>query len=93
MSEANKGKNNPMFGKTGKTLSEEMKARISATQGTAVKVMDIETNETITYSSINRAAEALGISQQRLSYQFKKNPLSSFVLKGRYQIEKVIKDL
>lgn len=59
-------------------------------RGISVKVLDIDTNETKTYSSINKAAEALDVSQQRLSYHFQKT--NSFILKGRYQIEKVRND-
>jgi hypothetical protein len=73
--------------KKGKTLSEETKAKISTAQGTAITVMDKETAIISTYTSINRAAKVYGVTQQALSYHFKKT--NSFVLKGRYLFEKV----
>lgn len=101
MSEAKKGENHPLFGKTcseetkskisearkGQKILEETKAKMSAKKGTLVKVLDFETNETITYSSINKAAKALGVSQQRLSYHFQET--NSFILKDRYQLDKL----
>jgi group I intron endonuclease len=100
ISEALKGENHPLFGKThskkskaqmseahkGKNHSVETKAKISAKKGTSVKVLDFDTNETITYCSIPKAAEALGVRRQALSYHFKKT--NSFIFKARYQIEK-----
>ena len=76
MSEAHKGKN----------LSEETKAKISAAQGTAIKVLDLKTNEKKTYTSMSNAAKALGITKQTLSKHLKTT--NSFVLKGCYLIEK-----
>jgi hypothetical protein len=72
----------------GKIYSEETKIKISEAQGTAIKVMDLETNIYYSYGSIRKAAKALGIAQSALSNHLKKNPLTSFVLKGRYQIER-----
>jgi DNA-binding transcriptional ArsR family regulator len=72
----------------GKIYSEETKIKISEAQGTAIKVLDLETNLSSNYASIRKAAKALGVAQSALSNHLKKNPLSSFVLKGRYQIEK-----
>jgi len=101
MSEINLGKNNPRFGKThteetkallraarlGKVLSESAKTKMSVDKGTAIKVFDKEMNVTSTFSSITRAAEGLGVTRQALLYHFKKS--SSFLFKGRYQIEKI----
>lgn len=97
MSEAKKGKNHPFLGKThseesrakmsacARSRSEETKGKMSAALGTPIKVMDIETNETKTYSSIRKAAEALGVTHNALSYHFKNT--SCFCFKGRYQIK------
>lgn len=101
MSEINLGKNNPRFGKThteetkalmraaqlGKVLSESAKTKMSVDRGTAIKGFDLETNETSIFSSMKKAAEALGVTQPALSQRFKK--ASSFLFKGRYQIEKI----
>lgn len=76
--------------KKGKTLSEEIKAKMSVAKGTVVEVLNKDNNEKQTYSSISKAAEALGVSQQRLCYHFKKT--NSFILKSCYQIEKVNKN-
>ncbi|KAG0122701.1 hypothetical protein HOY82DRAFT_272960 [Tuber indicum] len=70
----------------GKTPSSETKAKISEKLGHAVEVLDLVTNETITFTSINKAAQACGVTHQALSKRFKTT--NSFVLKGRYQIKK-----
>ena len=49
------GKKNPMFGKP-KTIGTGKLAQ-------AIKVFDIEMNETTNYNSINEAAQALNIRQ------------------------------
>jgi len=87
ISEAQQGENNSFFGQT---HSYETKAKISEALGTAIKVLDKETNATSTYASIRKAAEALGVTQRTLCYHFKKT--NSFIFKGRYRIEKVIND-
>jgi group I intron endonuclease len=74
------GKNNPMFGKP---HSEETKAKISATQGTAVQVFDKETNETTTFSSIRQAAKELSTSDTTIRNYIKNQKH----YKGRYQFE------
>lgn len=102
ISEAAMGINNPNYGKThseetkalisvarlGKSqLSDSTKANMSEKTGTARRVLDIKTNEISEYTSITKAAEAIGVTQPSLSFRFKiKN---SFVVKKRYQIEKV----
>jgi group I intron endonuclease len=87
LSEIKKGENNPLFGKT---HSEETKNKMSEALGTAIKVLDLETNETSTFSSITKAAKSIGVDHGLLTYRFKKiNKTSCFVFKGRYQIEKL----
>jgi len=101
MSEAQKGKtlteeskkkiSVAMFGNKkflGKTHSEVSKAKISEARGTTVKVLDLNTNETSIFSSMNKAAKALGVTQPALSKRFV-GTTDSFVLKGRYQITKI----
>lgn len=104
ISHLSKGINNPNFGKTqsketkalisaarlGKSfISELAKAKMSENNGTAIRVLNITTNETYIYPSIKKAAEAIGISQPALSLRFKTK--SSFIVKKLYQVEKVKK--
>jgi group I intron endonuclease len=84
MSEVKKGEKNPSFGKN---HLEETKAKLSAANGTAIKVFDKETNVTSYYTSMRKAAEAVGVGNSTLSYQFKKS--SCICLKGRHLIEKI----
>jgi len=87
MSAAKKGKNNPLFGKT---HSEKTKNKMSEALGTAVQVLDLETNETSTFSSITKAAKSIGVDHGLLTYRLKKlKETSCFVFKGRYKIEKL----
>lgn len=67
MSIVKKGKNNPSFGKN---HSEDTKVKMSAANGTAVKVFDKETNVTSYYTSLIKAADAVGVGNATLSYQF-----------------------
>ncbi|KAF3079962.1 hypothetical protein TWF569_002834 [Orbilia oligospora] len=46
----------------GKLHSENTKKKMSEVLGSKVEVFNIETNETIIYSSIRKTAEALGCS-------------------------------
>lgn len=100
---ATKGINNPNFGKThseetkalislarlGKSiLSESMKANMSEESGTALRVIDLKTNEISEYTSITKAAKAIGITQPQLSRRVK-NTQGSFMVKKPYQVEKV----
>jgi hypothetical protein len=101
---ANKGISNPNFGKThsketkalislarlGKSLlSDSIKAKMSAENGTALRVIDLETNETSVYSSITKAAQAMGVTQPTLSRRVK-NTQGPFIFKKRFQVEKII---
>jgi group I intron endonuclease len=88
MSEVKKGENNPIFGKN---RLEETKAKLSVANGTSIKVFDKETNIISYYPSMRKAAEALGVGNATLSYQFNKNISSCawICLKGRYLIEKI----
>ena len=100
---ATKGINNPNFGKThceetkalislarlGKSiLSESMKAKMSEQSGTALRVIDLKTNEISVYISITKAAKAIGMAQPPLSRRVN-NTQGSFMVKKRYQVEKV----
>jgi group I intron endonuclease len=100
---ATKGINNPNFGKThseetkalislarlGKSLlSESMKEKMSEERGTALRVIDLITNETSVYTSITKAAKAMGVTQPPLSRRVK-NTQGSFIVKKRYQVEKI----
>lgn len=76
--------------------SEETRAKLRVIQstrlkhpvpGTAIKVLDLETNETSIFSTMKKAAETLGVTSPALSKRFKTT--NSFVLRGRYQIEKI----
>lgn len=103
LSLASKGMNNPNYGKThtaetkasislarlGKSfLSESMKEKLSADSGTKVKVLDLITKEISVYSSITRAAKAMGVTQPPLSKRLKETE-GSIIVKKRFQVEKV----
>ena len=105
LSLVNKGINNPNFGKThsketkalislarlGKNfISESARYKMSKGTGTALRVLDLNTNETSIYTSITRAAEAMGVTQPGLSVRVK-NTQGSFIVKKRYQVERVEK--
>ena len=104
LSLASKGMNNPNFGKThceetksliclailGKSfLLESVKDKMSEDTGTALRVLDLKTNETSVYTSITRAAKAMGVTQPPLSRRVK-NTQGSFIVKKRYQVERVV---
>ena len=101
---ANKGISNPNFGKThsketkalislarlGKNfLSELARDKMSKDTGTALRVLDLKTNKVSIYTSITRAAEAMGITQPSLGKRVKKTQ-GFFIVKKRYQVEKVV---
>jgi group I intron endonuclease len=103
---ANKGINNPSFGKIpsketkalislarlGKSfISDSIKTKMSEESGTALRILDLETNETSEFSSITRAAKAMGVTQPPLSRRVK-NTEGPFIVKKRYQVERVEQD-
>lgn len=103
LSLANKGVNNPNFGKThseetkalirlarlGKSfLSESMKNKMSIDSGIAVKVLDLISNETSIYTSVTRAAEAMGVTRPPLTRRLKETQ-GPIIVKKRFQVEKV----
>jgi group I intron endonuclease len=103
LSLASKGINNPNFGRKhsaetkalislarlGKSiLSESIKNKMSVDSGTAVRVLDLNTNEISVYTSITRAAEGMGVTQPSLSKRLKETQ-GSITVKKRFQVEKV----
>ena len=103
LSLANKGMNNPNLGKThsaetkasislarlGKSfLSESMKDKMSTDRGTALRVLDLNTNEVTIYTSITRAAKAMGATHPSISKRLKETE-GSIIVKKRFQVEKV----
>jgi len=80
ISAANKGENHHMFGKTPPADIVKNLA------GVAIEVLDLETNETTIYSSMKKAAKAIGVSSPVISGRIRK--MDCFVIKGRYQIKK-----
>lgn len=100
---ASKGMANHNFGKThsketkalislarlGKSfLSDSIKAKMSEESGTALRITDLNTNETSEFSSITKAAKAMNVTQPPLSRRVK-NTQGSFIVKKRYLVEKV----
>lgn len=103
LSLANKGVNNPNFGKKhsaetkalislarlGKSfISKSIKDKMSIDRGTAIRVLDLNTNEVSVYTSITRAAEYMGVTQPLLSKRLKETQ-GSIIVKKRFQVEKV----
>ena len=78
------GDQHPRFGK--KHL-DESRLKISKSNGTAIEVLDLQTEERSNYLSMIKAAEALGCSAAALSKGLKKS--NPFVLKERFQIKKI----
>ena|SRR5882762_3832357 len=74
--------------KIGKTLSEETKAKISASQPNShkIQVLDLSKNITLSYASIREAGRALKINQKCISQYFTKNQKKPY--KGRYVFKK-----
>jgi group I intron endonuclease len=103
LSLANIGINNPNYGKThsketkakislarlGKNfISESTRAKMSEYTGTALRVLDLKTNDISLYTSITRAAKAMGVTRPSLGKRLK-NTQGPFLVKNRYQIEKM----
>jgi len=72
----------------GRIQSEETRSKISEILGTAIKVLDLETNETFIFPSMNKAAKKAGVTHVALSKRFN-GTSDSFIVGGRYQIERV----
>jgi group I intron endonuclease len=51
----------------GRVQSEETRNKISEIRGTAIKVLDLETNETSIFPSMNKAAKKVGVTHVALS--------------------------
>lgn len=61
---------------------------MSADSGTPVRVLDLNTNEISVYTSITRAAKAMGVTQPPFSKRLKETQ-GSIIVKKRFQVEKV----
>jgi group I intron endonuclease len=95
MSDANKGKNHPNYGKT---ISEETRKKISDTikakprpEGSGrpsqlIEVFDLEEKTSTSYNSISEAARVLDINQVRIFMYFARNQQKPY--KGRYIFKK-----
>ena len=81
MSVSNKGKNNPMFGKT---HNEETISKNTASQPNSIKieVLDLEINTKTTYPSIREAAKALNINHRTITNYFTNKQQKPY--RGRY---------
>jgi hypothetical protein len=73
LSAMNKGKNNPMFGKTNCG---------SHPNSLKIEVTDLELDTKTTYNSMGEAAKALNINICRISDYFNRNQIKPY--KGRY---------
>jgi group I intron endonuclease len=81
------GENNPMYGVP---VSEETRAKILEKQKhkcQRIEVLDLYSNETISYYSIREASRVLGIRQNSISMYFIQNQKSPY--KGRYIFKKI----
>lgn len=72
-------------------LSESVKDRMSADRGTAVKVLDLNTNEVTVYTSMTRAAEAMGVTRPSISKRLKEAQ-GPIIVKKRFKVERVNED-
>jgi hypothetical protein len=63
---------------------------MSESTGTALRVLDLKTNETSIYTSLTRAAEAMGVTRPPLGRRVN-NTQGPFLVKKRYQVERVVK--
>jgi hypothetical protein len=76
----------PARRKVGLVNLAKARAAGAAARSQAIRVIEISKNIISNYPSISQAAEALSVTRQALSKRFKTT--NSFVLKGRYKIEK-----
>jgi len=80
MSEAKKGKNNPMYNKP--------RPEGVGSPSQAIEVTDIKNNTTTSYDSMGEAARALNIPNFTIiSYYIKNNPKKPY--KGQYTFKKI----
>lgn len=68
----------------GRVFSPEHRANLSASKGTAVEITDIKTGSVVEYTSLNKAAKALGIHIETL----RRCVLAKKVFNGTYLITK-----
>ena len=89
LSAANKGKNNPMFGRTGENHPKFGKARPAGAGSPSqqIEVTDLEEKTTTTYNSISEAARALNIYPTIIVRYFTRNQKKPY--KGRYIFKKI----
>lgn len=75
MSENSKGEKNPMFGRTGDKhpIYGKVKPEGSGRPSQKIEVLDLLTNENLTYLSIGAASLALKIKESRISMYFSRN--------------------
>jgi group I intron endonuclease len=97
MSALNKGKNNPMFGKT---RSKVTRAKMSASQmgntngqnhpnSIKIEVTDLELNTKTTFGSISEAARALNITHCVISTYFRRNQIKPYKKRYVFTITKI----
>ena len=79
MSEAKKGKNNPMYNKP--------RPEGVGSPSQAIEVTDIKNNTTTSYDSMSAAARALNIKKSIISEYFSKNQQKPY--KGQYTFKKL----
>jgi len=96
MSDAKKGQNHPMYGKT---LSDDIKTKISDTKKSKpkvegagrpsqqIEVTDNKNNTTTSYDSMGEAARALDIRGEAIKNYFANNQQKPY--KGRYTFKKI----
>ena len=89
MSDAKKGENNPMFGKTGENHPNfgQLRPKGAGSPSQQIEVTDITNNTTTSYDSMSAAARALNINIRRISNYFVRNQEKPY--KGQYTFKKL----
>jgi group I intron endonuclease len=92
MSVSNKGKNNPMFGKTHneETISKNTASRASPPNRIKLEVLDLGASPTDTktiYNSLREAAKALNTNHRTITNYFTNKQQRPY--KGRYIFKKI----
>jgi len=89
MSDAKKGENNPMYGKTGENHHNYGQPRPEGAgrPSQQIEVTDIANNITTSYDSIHEAARALNIHQTVIDKYFYRNQKKPY--KGKYTFKKL----